>query len=420
MNPHGKIPAHLPKRLTISFPIWGLFDTGNGAYHDLDRFVKEHVERGFNCIRLEGGAGLTHDLAGNRRGPIFIHAPFGEYSKNRQCWCFGGEGECDVLARMIELCEACKKYGVYLIISSWYFLHTYWYLDTALNEEILKPNIEDMFMVFARYLHYVLCELEARGLSDRIAMAEIFNEISAVPTFIGEFKGTDISGINFTAKHEEAIAWLREQHPDILFSVDNDNLSDEQVAALPKNLQGFNGHNYFLWGIYGGTLEKGEPVRDDFFLGKYTAEDIKASRKGLLPLTESCSPWYDRMARCNDLDTQKIPELEAYLEKRLAERRDEYLEKLDTFCDGFKKVMARYPDAPVVCGEGVAYCSSIPLLFEEHSDAFWDMAKIMMQKYKETGLWGTVIKTLCGPEDGCWTLRKDKLKELNDLFLADE
>ena len=30
-----KIPAHLPKRLTISFPIWGLYDTEHGgAYRD--------------------------------------------------------------------------------------------------------------------------------------------------------------------------------------------------------------------------------------------------------------------------------------------------------------------------------------------------------------------------------------------------
>ena len=420
MKAHGQIPEHLPKRLTISFPIWGLFDTGNGVYHDPDQFVKEHVERGFNCIRLEGGAGLTHDIDGNRRGPIFIHAPYGKYSINRQAFCFGGEGKCDVLARLIALCEACKKYDVYLIISSWYFLHTYWYIDTALNEDILKSKAEDMFMTFARYLHYVLCELEERGLSDRIAMAEIFNEISAVPTFIGELRGEDISSIDFTAKHEEAIAWLRECHPDILFSVDNDDLSDVQIAALPKNLQGFNGHNYFLWGIYGGTLEKGEPLRDDFFLGRYTSEDMKASREDLLPLTETCSPWYDRMARCNDFNTEKIPELEAYLEKRLDERRGEYLEKMNAFCAGYQKIMVAYPNAPVVCGEGISYCSSIPLLFEEHSDAFWEIVKTAMMKYKEIGLWGTVVKTCCGPEDPCWTLCKDRLKELNDLFLADE
>ena len=56
MKQMPKIPAHLPERLAIAFPIWGLFDTGSGAYHDLDRFVREHAERNFNCIRLEGGA----------------------------------------------------------------------------------------------------------------------------------------------------------------------------------------------------------------------------------------------------------------------------------------------------------------------------------------------------------------------------
>ena len=40
--------SRLPKRLTISFPIWGLYDIdGKGFYADTDRMVREHLERGF-------------------------------------------------------------------------------------------------------------------------------------------------------------------------------------------------------------------------------------------------------------------------------------------------------------------------------------------------------------------------------------
>jgi len=112
------IPLHLPKRLTISFVIWGLFDTGSGPYSDIDRMVSEHVERGFNCIRLEDGAGLTHDIDGNRRGPVFLHTPFGPYQISRQSsFTFGNEGSVDLMERLIALCRACQKYGVYLILS---------------------------------------------------------------------------------------------------------------------------------------------------------------------------------------------------------------------------------------------------------------------------------------------------------------
>ena len=274
-------------------------------------------------------------------------------------------------------------------------------------------------MKFARYLHYILVELENRGLSDRIAMAEIFNEVGAIPILIGEFKNEDTSKIDFTKKHAEAILWLHSQHPNLLFAVDNDSVSEEAVEELPDTLQAFNGHNYFLWGVYGGTLEIGEPKRDDFFLDSCTPEDVADARGDLLQLTPSCSPWYRRIAYCNNLDNSKIQALNHYLTKRISENRDRYLENLDAFCDGYQKVMKRFPGIPVVCGEGVTYCSSQKLLWEEQSEEYWDLVKTAMMKYKKIGLWGTVIKTCCGPEDPCWELCKDRLKELNELFLSE-
>ena len=46
------------------------------------------------------------------------------------------------------------------------------------------------------------------------------------------------------------------------------------------------------------------------------------------------------------------------------------------------------------------------------------MIRITILKYKETGLWGTLLKTCCGPEDPSWELCKDRIRELNELFLA--
>ncbi|MBO4406568.1 MAG: hypothetical protein J5849_02620 [Clostridia bacterium] len=413
------IPPHLPRRLTVSFPLWALFDTGGGPFHDLDRLVREHRERGFNCLRVEGGAGLTHDLTGRRRGPVFLHAPFGRFTSARLRWYYGGDGPCDVLSRLVELAEACRKYDVYLILSSWYFLHTFWYLDNALNAELLSVPSEDTFAAFARFLHYVLLELEARGLSDRIAMAEIFNEVPSIPVLLGGLKGEDVGGIDFPAKHAEALSWLRERHPEILFAVDSDNLTDVEIARIPPTLQAFNGHNYFLWGVYGGTLEEGEPERNDLFPGRFTRRDVAEARAGLLPFQPANLGWYDRVAKCHNLDPARIPALEEHLTERLSSRRAEYLSRLDDFCEGFRKVMARFPGIPVVCGEGVDYVSSQELLWEEKSEEYWELVGIAMAKYKELGLWGTLIKTNSGPGDPSWTLCKDRMRALNEAFLAD-
>ena len=52
-------------RLTISFWIWALWDTGtNGFFNDLELRMTELVARGFNCIRVEAGTGITHDATG--------------------------------------------------------------------------------------------------------------------------------------------------------------------------------------------------------------------------------------------------------------------------------------------------------------------------------------------------------------------
>lgn len=65
--------------------------------------VREHVARGFNCIRLDDGAGLMHDFDGNPRGPIRMGNAFGPYDDLlRQFGAIGGEGLCDPLERLIQ------------------------------------------------------------------------------------------------------------------------------------------------------------------------------------------------------------------------------------------------------------------------------------------------------------------------------
>ncbi len=411
------IPAHLPKRLTISFPIWGLEDTAPaGAYHDLDKMVREHVERGFNCIRLESGAGLTHDLNGNRLPPTHLFAPFGPYSDNRQMFVIGGEGKCDFMKRLIGLCTACKKYDVYLILSSWYFLHTYWFLDAETNARLFAIPAEERFMAFAKFLHYILLELKERGLADCIAAAEIFNEMGDLP-YLWERAGEDKAKVLhfFREKHEEALDFLRSEHPDILFACD-DLPRPDRAHLFPRNMQAFNGHNYFLWSVYNGALEGGQ--RGDFFRGEVTAQDVMdicADRR-----KNYSADWNVRLQYCHDVDPLKIPAMEEYLENRLEEKWDEYVEALEKSCEGYQRIMDQFPGIPVLCGEGVTYCSSKRVLWEEKSDRFWAMVEKAMRRYKEIGLWGTVVKTCCGPEDPCWHLCKDRLRALNEAFLREE
>lgn len=129
--------------------------------------------------------------------------------------------------------------------------------------------------------------------------------------------------------------------------------------------------------------------------------------------------WNYRLQYCHDVDPLKVPAMEVYLEARLNSRWDCYMQNLENSLYWYQRIMEDYPEVPVICGEGVTYCSNKAVLWEEKSERYWELVEYAMRRYKEIGLWGTVIKTCCGPEDPCWNICKDKLLELNLKFLND-
>ena len=416
MNINKLHPAYerLPRRLTISFPLWGLYDIdGKGFYADTDKMVLEHVERGFNCIRLDDGAGLMHDLNGKPRGRIKIGNAFGANDKMlRQFDAIGGEGYCDLLERLIKLAASCKKHGVYLILSSWYYLHTYWIChDRNINDELFCIPVEDRFMTFAKLLHYIISELKSRGLSDVIAFAEIFNEVDGL-YFTTKYAPERFSEI-FKARHSEAMSWLKNTHPDILFAYDS-YATTPDLRSVPENIDVFNFHSYYLWSVY----SKVSAESDDCFDSVMTYEEARASNANRRDELEEAS-WYNRIAKFSGLKEEKIPILEARLEKRLKDDYEYYRNKAFAFADSIKQIRKINPDIRIVSGEGTTYIESKKLLWEEHSEIYWELVEEVIKKYHEEGLWGTVLRTCLGPEDPAWRLIPDKILKINRIFLEE-
>jgi len=118
-----------------------------------------------------------------------------------------------------------------LILSSWYYLHTFSFTDQNVTAELLRLPLEKRFVVFARGLDRIHEELKQRGLADTIATAEIFNEVS--PRYHGK-----------TADHEETLDFLQTRHPDIRFSLDTDNFD---TSRIPRNARVWTYHSYYLW-----------------------------------------------------------------------------------------------------------------------------------------------------------------------------
>ena len=138
------------EKLTISFPIWGIFGVEPGnIYYDWDKVMPEFVERGFNCIRLETGHGLLTDLQGNPINELTYYAPFGKYTKSvRQLNCVADKGIINFRERLLEIFRAADKYGVKVILSSWFYIHTYWFFEESVTSPLLTLTVEDKIAHF--------------------------------------------------------------------------------------------------------------------------------------------------------------------------------------------------------------------------------------------------------------------------------
>lgn len=418
-NPHEK--------LNITFWIFGLFDTyGNGIVHDCDRRIKEAVDLGFNCIRMESGAGLFTKPDGTPMEKVWLHRPFGNLSPMiRQMDYIAQDGEFDVRARLLDFFRAADKHGVKVILSSWYYLHTNWYFDEEINRPLFDLSTEEKIAYFGDELDRILTFLREHDLLHCVAFAEIFNEFDGLP-FAGEYDPTALSAEEAEAlrlMHEKAIDKLRAHHPDILFAYDS-AVADMREDLIPRNIDVLNFHNYYLWNVY-QAFEKGtiinassEPdipeetaqyLKMELSTAEVAAEAEQVTRTGV--------GWIRRVRLYADIDPDKLDDLETLLEKEIIDKYDVFLEKLKT-----KTAMAVatrdriVPDALLVMGEGVSYCASQWLRFEEFSEPYWKLIHEQMKLLREYDFYGTVVKTNCGPEDPSWDIIPERYVEANRIF----
>jgi hypothetical protein len=416
-------------RLTISFWIWALWDTGaNGVFKDLELRMTELVERGFNCIRVEGGAGIAHDAAGWPRGEMeFFAALPGHGRFTRQMEHMTG-GRVDLLKRLIELCSVAKRHNVKVILSSWYYLHTFWFTDPRVTTELLGLPPEERFITFARGLDRILDELEQGGLADTIASAEIFNEVDGMD-FVGGY-GAGMKPVEalhrFRALHEEALEYLKARHPDIPFALDT-YTPWTNTDFIPRNAQVWTFHSYYLWDVYrifeGDLLGHGVDLSDPQsyapirrFLRKDLVpfEAILDSREGRPPIAPD---WFRRIWLYRNLDPNAMPELERLLQEHLEKNIDLFKQKVtDAAAQAVMLRDAHLPGVPLILGEGASYCADYRLRWEERSDAYWEVVEHAARVWRDHGFLGAVVRTNAGPEDPVWHEYPERLQRANDLF----
>lgn len=256
------IPAHLPDRLAICYIGWEWVTEAlpDEPYGDIERMLGEVKERGYNCVRAEAGLNWMFDLQGRRRGKLKFRGWVEGASFNLQCHGFTkGGGVHDVFERVIRLFELARKHNLYVITTSWEYQDAISHLaDTQIRDEIIGVPYNDRLNLFAAHYHRLLTELKKRGLQKQIALVELINEYNHPPVFCA-MPGTPRQTFSewVAAKSPtpacppgrvrelayNAVAFLRERHPDLLITVDLANSADLDVI-WPMNGQVADHHVY--------------------------------------------------------------------------------------------------------------------------------------------------------------------------------
>ena len=431
-------------RLAISFWIWALWDTGtNGFFNDLELRMTELVERGFNCIRIEGGAGLTHDADGRPRGELEFLPAFPGYGQfTRQMEHMTG-GRVDLMKRLVELCTVARRHKVKVILSSWYYLHTYWFTDARVTAELLGLPREERFIYFARGLDRILDELKQHGVADVIAAAEIFNEVDGLD-FVGTggiygpgpnygLKSGEVEKWHrFRALHEQALEYLKMRHPGIRFAMDTCG-AGTSPDFLPRNAQAWNFHAYYLWGVYNVFEGKTMSLETDLNDPRHYAPVRRFLRQDLVPFQAIrecrgdrtpifyCPDWVHRVWLYRNLDPNAMPELERLLQENLEKNTDRFKQNAtDAVTQAVKLRDEHWPDAPLILGEGASYCADHRLRWEERSDAYWEVVEHAARVCRQNGIWGAVARTNSGPEDPVWHEYPERLQRVNAVFRGEQ
>ncbi len=429
-------PGEMPDRLTISFWIFYYLNRGrDGAYRDLERCFAELKERGFNTIRVDSGAGLCHDAAGNPRGVLEFHDAFPGCRYLRQFPRLSGGYRCDVLENTVELFLLARKYDVKVILSSWFYLHTFWYAERKIRDEFFALPVEERFMRFARDLSLILDELKRRGLIGRTAFAEIFNEFDALPLKWRMFApdsdvGDQLHALHrFRQWHEAAIDFLRGRHPEVLFAVDTSTAEITRPEMMPGNAQVWNRHCYFAWPVYARVFEK--PVFEagfDFDVAERDAAIgpfLKPRPISMKTIREACGSdeeyepgWYARVWLYHNLREDMIPELDRRLETSFRRELPAYRRALERAVlnsgDLHKWLL---PGARMVVGEGMTYCPLEEMRWEERCAEYWELMMLNARLLAAQGCWGAMLRTNSGPEDPAWRECPEQFLRVNRAFM---
>lgn len=400
-------PNHLPDKLSISFWYWAWVTSAlpDEPYGDLEKCMVELKERGFNTIRVDAGLNWCFSHDGTPRG-IMEFGP----------WIIGGSkpprggGRHDVLKRVLRLMELAKRHDVYVILTSWeYQDSTSFVADPKIRAEVYGIPEEERLLHLARHHDRLIRILKDNDLEKNIAFVEVHNEVD-----YSEFpKGSEGKRL-----HTEAIAFLRQAHPDILISGDFCGSRDAEI--VPDNVQVCDKHMYAGVTMYHDGLYRQTVWHPDF--DPDNPKKLKSLRlllkNTIVPYDEFLKSaqnmreyWQPIMWLYDNLDNARFDQ---WMLDQLAERKTEIRDTAMKFF-AIDADEAAKRNIPAVIDEGGYFCPPPASRWEESDQGMW-LFEFMADLAIKHNYWGFMPTTYSGPDWPKWYEKPEWLKNINTRF----
>jgi hypothetical protein len=407
------VPDHLPEKLTIT--LWDFswyVRSGVGEpFEDLDRAFAEAVDRGYNTVRICAmpfllfGSGLdTSAVSLDRLG--------GGYGQGVRWYDVGAPTTFDGRALLVELFEAARRHGVYVILSSWEYQQSpafsvdrRWYdsliaVDPELRAERLAESLSDLIDFLTEH-----------GLDDRIAFTELHNEVQWTRLTDGlrsDDSSMDDVVVALKPRLSRGLARFHQLQPERLATVNYSRVPFGAMRGIPDQIDVLVTHPY----IY-GVLDE---VTVAFNLRGALADFDKAAADaaGLLrPDAPEPTDWTVPVGSEWKLDATIVGKPEIYLhdwvdadafDRYLYERYGDYRYEMLSTLRTWIAIAADYAAArgiPCVFGEGWVGYTPLRANFEE-GPVGAEFCREAMRESRRIDAWGSIVCSNAAPQHPMW------------------